>query len=353
MSKYKYKIDLAAGKTPSNLTWTSDKPDAQVTAGAAAGEADASFTNTSAAWITLRVEFDLDGKRECAEKKIALVKVEVGVGTFTNPGKVQVQNGTDDFQVNPPPPPATPTWVTTNDPGSDRAKFTTNVTKQAKEPATYYHTSGAGGGAAYQAVTNVKLTSPAEKPTAQQKIQVGFTQHGSDSGSATYNTTPAGGKRNVVAPTADTIDWSSQPPGPTDDWPWYDTTARDTGSGTGTWNKTFTLQDSPACSIPRQHDPNNAADPNATKPVTAGAAAFAFVIQIAARTMDADLGADKLYFEQSRSTWTVNYAFPATPGVSLVAVGAAWAAPANPTLVSVNVIPTSMNHNSPFMRWNP
>jgi hypothetical protein len=242
--------------------------------------------------------------------------------------------------------------VTDHDPGSDTAAFTYNGTSQASEPRKFVGSRDGGGGAAYSAVTPVKLISPAEKPTALQKIQVGYIQHGSDAGSANYATTPAGGRRTVTIPTAGTVDWFSS--SATDEWPWYDQSSRETGTGSGTWSKAdLTLDDSPGLSIPAQFNPNNAANPNATKPITTASEIFAFVIRIAARTLDNDLEADKHYFDEGNSTWQVNFVWPVTPGVSIVTTGAAWTTPASPSEVSVNVIPTSTNHNSPFLRWIP
>lgn len=355
LSKYTYKIDVPAGKTPTNISWTADKATAGFEGGANAIEATVTFQNTKADWIKLKATFKLDGADECAEKQVALVKVEVGAATFTNPGKpTGVSTGTKIFLVNPPAPPAVPTWVVTNDPGSDVAKFTYNGTQQAAEPRKFVDSQGAGG-PAYKAQATLKLISPAEKPAALQKIQLGFIQHGSDTGSSNYATTPAGGRRTVTTPTANTVDWLSSPDtaGPTDEWPWYDSSARATGSGSGTWTSTLSMTDSPGLSIPAQHDPNNAADPNSTKPITTAAETFSFIIRIAARTLHPDLGADKHYFDQANSTWTVNYAWPVIPGVSIVTTGPAWTTPGGPTEVSVNVVPTSKNHNAPFLRWIP
>ncbi|MBI3757310.1 MAG: hypothetical protein HY267_04970 [Deltaproteobacteria bacterium] len=353
LSKYKYKIDIPADKTPTNITWTVDKPTAGFEEQTDQIEVVVTYQNTKPDWIKLKATFTLDGKNECAEKQIALVKVEVGVATFTNPAKAAGHStGTKIFLVNPPAPPAAPVWVTKHDPGSDTAAFTYNGTNQPAEPRKFVDSQAGGGGAAYKAVTPVKLISPPEKPTALQKIQVGYIQHGSDAGSATYATTPAGGARTVTIPTTGTVDWLA--PSATDEWPWYDQSSRETGSGSGTWSKPdLTLEDSPGLSIPAQYNPNNAGDPNTTKPINTARETFAFIIRIAARTLDSDLEADKHYFDEGNSTWTVNFVWPVVPGISIVTTGAAWTTPGSPSEVSVNVIPTSTNHNSPFLRWTP
>lgn len=347
LSKYKYKINIPVGKAATGISWTVDKPTASFDGATDKVEVAVRFQNTKEDWIKLKATFTMDGRTECAEKQIALVRVEVGPPTFTHPGKASGSStGTKIFLVNPPAPPATATWVTTNDPGSDRSKFTYNGTLQAAEPRKFVDSRGGGGGPAYKATTTVKLTSPSQKPDALQRIQVGFIQHGSDSGSATY----AGGlTRTVRTPTANTVDWYSS--SATDEWPWYDTTARETGSGTGTWSHALSMDDSPGLSIPAQYKPNDPADPHSTNAITSASETFAFVIRIAARTLDTELDADKHYFDESNSTWTVNYVWPAVPGTSIVTVGAAWTIPGGPSEVKVNVVPTSMNHNAPFLRW--
>jgi len=348
LSKYKYKIDLPAGKAPTGVQWSVDEPTAGFEGATDKAEVVVTFQNSKPDWIKLKATFTLDGKNECAEKQIALVKVEVGAATFTKPGKASGHsNGTKVFLVNPPAAGA-PVWVTAHDPGSDVAAFTYNGTDQAAEPRKFIGSDAGGGGPAFKASTKVTLTSPPEKPAALQRIQVGYIQHGSDSGSATYD---AGGSRTVTVPTTDTVDWYQ--PSATDEWPWYDQSSRETGAGSGTWSSTLTLVDSPGLSIPAQHDPNNAADPNATKPLITASETFAFVIRIAARTLDTDLDADKHYFDEANSTWTVNYVWPMVPAVSIITTGAAWTKPGGPSEVSVNVIPTSKNHNGPFLRWIP
>jgi hypothetical protein len=204
-------------------------------------------------------------------------------------------------------------------------------------------------------VTTIKLISPPEKPAAQQQIQFGYIQHGSTTGSATYSTTPPGGKRTLTTPTANTVDWLSSPSGAgaTDEWPWYDSTARATGTGTGTFSKTLTLTDSPSSAIPTKFNPNKASDPNATKPLSAGNETLVFLIRIAARTLDTDLGADKHFFDESHSTWTANYVWPVVAGASIITTGGTWSAPASPTEASVNVVPTAINRNPPFYQWIP
>lgn len=356
LSKYKYKIDVPVGKTATNIKWTVDKPTAGLDGATNQVEVVVTYKNTKEDWIKLKATFTLDGKSECAEKQIALVKVEVGAATFTNPGKASgTSTGTKVFLVNAPPPAATPTWVTSHDPGSDWAAFTYNGTLQAAEPRKFVGSNRGGGGPAYKAVTTVKLISPAEKPTALQKIQVGYIQGDADSGSATYATTPAGGKRTIKVPSVTTVDWLSSPSGPgaTDEWPWYDQGVRATGSGSGTWSTTLTIVDSPGLSLPAQHNPNNAADPNATKPLSTASSTLAFVIRVGARTLDADLGADKHYFNEAHSTWSVNVVWPVIPAVSIITIGPAWTTPASPSEIDVNLVPAAINANAPFLRWEP
>lgn len=357
LSKYKYKIDVPSGKTATKITWTVDKATAGFDGSTNKVEVTVTFQNTTADWIKLRADFTMDGKCECAEKQIALVKVDVEAPTFTKPGKPSGSSPGSKkvFLVNPPPLPATPTWVTTNDPGSNCGAFTYNGSNQPAEPRKKIFSNGGGGGAAFEGKTKVTLTAPTEKPTAIQRIQVGYIQHLTTSGSADYATTPAGGNRTVVTPVALSLDWLSSPcsPGGTDEWPWYDEDVRATGSGTGSWSKTFTLTDSPALSIPAQYNPNKTTDGNATKPISTTSASDHFAIQVGARTLDTDLTADKHYFDEAHSTWTANYAWPVVPGVSIVTTGTTWIKPGSPSELSVNIVPGATNGNGPFLRWIP
>jgi hypothetical protein len=285
--------------------------------------------------------------------QIALVLVTLGVPTFTNTGLPSSSvGGSSPFLAQPPAPPAVPTYVTVFTPGSNCAAFTFNGGQQAAEPRTVVNSHGAGGGASYGASTLVTLTSPVEQPTAHQRIQIGFIQHGSDTGSSTYLPT---GTRNITAPTATTVDWLVTPctPGATDEWPWYDQSARQTGAGASPWSATLSMTDSPTLFIPSQFNPNNAADPNRTNALSTALETFAFTIEIAVRTLDTALAADTHFFDEGHSTWAVNFAVPVVAGVSIVTTGAAWAAPATPTEVSVNVVPTSTNHTVPFKQWVP
>ena len=350
LSKYKYRIDIPSGRTPTNIVWTSDKPTATFEGATDKLEAIVVFQNSKPDWIKLKATFTLDDQRECAETQVALVKVKVEDADFKNPGKpTGSSTGRKIFLVNPPAPPAVANWVTQNDPGSDWAKFTYNGSLQADEPRKFVDSQGASG-PAYKATTKITLTSPPEKATAQQRIQVGFVQHGADSGSASY---VGGLKRTVTTPTNDTVDWLSSPSGPSggDEWPWYDSSARDTGSGSGTWSTNLSMSDSPGLSIPAEYKPNDPADPNSGAKITGAAESFEFTIRIAARTLDEGLDAHKHYFDEANSTWTVHYVWPVVPGVSIVTVGGAWQAPGGPSEVLVNVVPTCVNHNAPFLRW--
>jgi hypothetical protein len=355
LSKYKYKIDVPAGKTPTNITWTVDKPTAGFEGATDKAEVIVTFQNTKADWIKLKATFKLDGKDECAEKQVALVKVEVGAATFTNPGKVSSVNVNQVCLVNPPAPPTVQKWITTNDPGSDIAKFTHNGTNQPPESVNKVVSNGGGGGVAYKAVTIVKLISPPENPAALQRIQVGYIQHASISGSAMYATSPAGGTRTATTPTSDSVDWLGSPSavGATDEWPWYDQSARQTGPGNSTWSTTLTLTDSPALGFPAKYNPNDATNPNSAKPLSTANGTFSFIIRVGVRTLDADLGADKHYFDEGNSTWKVNFVWPLVPGVSIVTTGAAWTTPRSPNEVNVNVVPSSILLNAPFLRWIP
>ena len=350
LSKYRYAINVPAGKTATGISWTIDKPTASIEGATNQVEAVVKFQNSKADYVGAKATFTLDGNQVCAVKQVALVKVEVGTAKLTNPGKASEYYGSKVFLVNAPASGEAPKWVTTHDPGSDWAKFTYNGTKQAVETKVVVKSKTDDGDPAFKAESKVTLTSPAEKPDALQKIQVGFIQHESDVGSSSYT---GGLRRTVATPTSVTVDWLTNTTGlaATDEWPWYDTTARATGAGTGSWNTTLTMQDSPVLSIPSQYNPNDAADPDRNRGLTSATEAEGFVIRIAARTLDGDLGADKRYFAEANSSWRVNFAWPVTVGVSIVTVGPDWTRPGDPSEVDANVVPAVINANDPFMRW--
>lgn len=352
LAQYTYQITLPAGKMATGITWSVDKPTASISGATDQVQALIQFKNSKPDWVSVKANFTLTGAGACAVKPVALVMVTVGAAAFTNPGSPKALSPADrkSFLVNPPAAPAVPTWVTTNTPGSDWRKFTYNGTSQAGEPRKKV-TSDSGADPAFKAESKVTLTSPAEKNTAQQKIQVGFIQGYSDSGSSNY----AGDiKRTVTVPTNTAVDWMSGiTPGATDEWPWYDQSVRATGAGTGTWSTTFKMTDSPALSIPAEYNPNDAADANKNKALATAAETEPFPFRLGARTLDSDLGADTHYFDESDSKWTVNYAWPVVAGASIVTLGGAWTTPGAPTEIPVNVVSASIVGNGPFLRWNP
>jgi len=349
LSKYRYKIEIPEGKTATDIVWTVDKTTATFEGPTNQVESTVKYANTKADWIKLQATFKIDGDPKSAEKQIALVKVDVGPATFLRLGKPKGQDsGPQPFLIRPS------TWVTRHDPGSDCAAFTYNG-NQAPEPSKVVLSVGGGINAAYDAITDVTLTSPTEKPAALQQIQVGYIQHASASGSAAYDTTPPGKKRTITTPANNALDWLSSPcsPGGLDDWPWFHKHDRETGSGTGSWTKTFHLDDDPAVAIPAQYNPNCASEPNRTKPLTSATITYAFVIRIGARTLDTDLGADRHYFDEANSTWSIDFAWPVVPGITIVTIGPAWTKPAEASEIDVNVVPANTNVQAPFLRWIP
>jgi hypothetical protein len=101
LSKYKYRINLPVGKTPTNIQWHLDKPSAAFEGPTDQTEVTVTFKNTTADWIKLKASFNIDGKANCAEKQIALVKVDVGAATFTNPGRA-IGSATGQDRALPP-----------------------------------------------------------------------------------------------------------------------------------------------------------------------------------------------------------------------------------------------------------
>ena len=353
LSQYQYQIALAPGQTPTNIKWTVDKATASFSGGTSAASVTVVFKNTGPDWIKLKATFTLNGKNQCAEKQIALVQVKLDPPALDGTkGKVSSSNLNAAFLVTPPVS-GPPIWVTTFTPGSNAAAFTYNGGAQAAEPASLVRSSG-GGGTGITASAKVTLTSPAQKPTAHQNIQIGFMQAAADAGDYSYATAPAGQKRTVTIPTNTTVDWLSTPPSATDEWPWYDKSARVTGTGSGTFTTTINMADSPGFLIPRQYNPNNAADPNKSAAIASGKDVFAFTLRMGVRTLDADLKANNHFFAEGETTWATNFVWPVTPGVSIVVAGPnTWTIPATPKEISVNVVPSVTNHNMKFLRIVP
>jgi GT2 family glycosyltransferase len=359
-TKYKYQIALG-GKAATAISWSVDKGTASLVGGSNTDTVVVAFKNTTADWIKLRAVFTVDGKRECAEKQIALVKVTLDTPTFSTPGTCRITPGAGSvaFLVNPPSS-GGPIWITTHDPGSACAAFTYNGSTQAAETANFIGSSlgGSGDPPAYKAVAKATLTAPAQKPAAIRQIQVGLIQSGQHAGDGTYDTVPAGKRRVITLPAMANIDWLGSPcsPGMTDEWPWYDQSVRGQpgGGDSGSWTKTFTLTDSPGAGLPAKYNPNNGGDPNKDKALLTATDHDDFVIRMAVRTRDTDLGADKHYFEEGHQTWSVNFSWPGAAGTPIVTTGPnSWTVPTSPTEINCNVVPSITLNVAPFRRWIP
>jgi hypothetical protein len=383
LSSYNYAIHLAAGQTASGISWTVDQPTASFAGSTNQPTATVQFQNTKADYVTLQANFTANGSNQCATKQVALVKVDVAKANFTAPGKALGSGGGSSvFLVNPPippglyipapgcaglvkplPPPGA-FWVTAltpttadPDPGKDTACFIYNGTSQAAEPRKFID-SAAQGGPAFQAQVAVTLTSPAAKPTAQQRIQIGFIQSITHSGNALF---PQNLTRVITTPSSTTVDWLSNPQSPGDLWPWYDSghfpncpanaDSTETGSGNAVWNGTLCMNDSPARPIPAHYNFNDPKEQFGRVGLISARDNFVAVIRVGVRTLDNDLAADTHYFDEANSNWRLNYHWPVAAGVSAVVLGPDWTRPPSPSEITVNVVPSITNHKAPFMRW--
>ena len=371
LAQYTYAIDLPAGKTATNINWQSDKPSATFQGPTNQATVTVNFAAGLADFITLKATFVLDGAAESAMTQVALVRVQVDKRVFDHPS-VTSADALDaahqvPFLVNNPAPPTAPQFETRHVPGSAVAAFTSNTTSQAVEPGNIVRSNDPLGHPnidGFTASTGVKLTAPPERPTALQRIEVGFMQAGFDAGNAQFGAAPHVRQRQVTVPTNTTIDWLSVPRSNNDLWPWYDANSRDRGTGSGTWARTLTMADSPTVTVPAQFNPNAAGhDPDAALAIANAHDTLAFQTFFAARTLDAALGANTLYFDHGHSTWAANFAFPVVAGANIVTFPAAnWVIPAKPTALDVNVVPTIINHSGPkagehfvtrYLRWVP
>jgi hypothetical protein len=367
LSQYTYELQLPAGDVAAGLKWTADKPTASISAvvgstGASAIQAVAVFQNTKPDYINLKASFTLKGKQACAVKPVALVQVTVLPATFTNNA---LPSSTVDnrysYLVKPPVPASTPRpwWTITHTPGSDWEQFVYvggRQRAQAAEPGVVLDSHTAGGPPAYTATSAVALTSPPEKPNAQQRIEVGFIQAGTDTGTANY----AGGlTRTVMVPATTTVDWmlsASKGPGKNDEWPWYSKKSRKTGEGSGSWTSDppLSMADLPGLGVPTKYNPNDASAANSGNKIVSATETFSFTLHMGARTLNSALGADTHYFSEADTSWKANFVWPlATPNLSIVTASAPWTTPAAPAEIPVNVVPTTTNHNIPYFRWNP
>jgi hypothetical protein len=185
---------------------------------------------------------------------------------------------------------------------------------------------------------------------------VGFIQAGFDVGTANYD---GGLTRSAIQPATTTVDWLSSAfagKGDDDVWPWYDKKSQKTGTGSGTWtsNPPITMTDWPGMAFPAKYNPNDAGAPASDNDLTTAKETFSFTVQMGVRTLNSALGADTHYFSEANSSWKVNFVWPlATPNLSIVTLGPAWKTPGTPTEIPVNVVPTIIDHNIPYFRWNP
>jgi hypothetical protein len=383
LSEYQYGIHLPAGQAASGISWTVDKPTAAFDGPTNQPTTLVKFQNTKADYITIQANYTTNGSSQCGTKQVAVVKVDIAKAIFTNPGKASGSGGGSSvFLVNLPIPPGlyvpTPAcvglvspvpppgafWVTTltptaanPDPGKNANCFVYNGGPQAAEPQKFID-SAAEGGPAFQAQTDVTLTSPAEKPTAQQRIQVGFIQSITHSGNALY---PQNLTRVITTPTSITVDWLSNPQNANDLWPWYDsghfascpanTNSTETGSGAASWTRTLCMSDSPKRPIPAHYNFNDRNDQFRSVGLISARDYFDAIIRLGVRTLDNDLAADTHYFDEAHSSWRLNYHWPVAAGLSAVVLGPDWTRPGAPSEINVNVVPSITNHRAPFMRW--
>ena len=325
------------------------------------------FANTQPDWIKLRADFKVNGKSQCAEKEIALVMIDLYDEKPKNPGwptNSDVSKTFLDYPPTPPPtPPPPPNWITVTPPGAqsdDCSVFTYNGTSQPPEPGYHIETSRYHeviGGYTLYASFSLIAPQPARKDWFPlDHIQVGIIQDGYPSGSATYATVPPGHKRTIAVPTTKTLDWINECPHSSDKmWPWYDKHYTATGKGDKEFPGFFAFTDSPSMSFPALYNPLSTTDPNAHAPLESINFTQNFTARFGARTLDSDLGADKLYFDEGHARWAVNYnQYPPDLTKSIVQIiDDHWVKPGSASKISVDVVPTVTNGTPPFLQWLP
>ncbi len=233
-----------------------------------------SNSHRAAEIITLKAKYT-EGEQKCtATVEIALVKVVLSTPRFGTPGRPKdtSDSGTSVFLVNPPAGGAAAKWKLTNASGRVCNDYIPgyNGTEQAPEHRKAVSSMGSGNPTDYAFTVNVRvtLTSPEKRKDAHNLIEVGFVQGLKISGSATYSTTPPGGKRTIKVPVEDakkTLDWLITPCHSSDagiEFPYFPggPTTKTHASGEGDDvdpHVDLSMIDSPQITIPAQLDPNH------------------------------------------------------------------------------------------------
>lgn len=267
------------------------------------------------------------------------------------PESGQLLGASEAYQVKPGA-----TYVTSAPDPSNVSSFTTTAISQPKEPGAYINSQKLGSGnIAFITSAVVALAPPSAKPDAVSHINIGYIQKGDVSGFATY--TLKNVTRLLSVPTNGALDWYSS--GSTDKFPWYDSSALWSPSGSGAQSHSLTLSDAPSQDLPSEWRSFTAqgqldtTNPNNGQKISSSSVALNFHIFMAAQTQDTENGANKNYFDEGDTYWGADFNWPVDPLVSIIRAGNPISPPTSVTPISTNIVPLSINRGELWATWLP
>ena len=352
-SKHTYTLTPAPGVSLSNVTWSVDSSVATIVGATNQMAAMIEYSNKNAAMVTVKADFEVNGKSMSSELDVALVQVglTMPIDIYT-PGRTPATftKGLWVSQVNPGG-----AYVTEHDPGSEWKAFTYSGTTKAAEISVLLESAALNGDPAYYFTVVVTLTAPSAKPEAVRSIQAGFIQKCRISGNATYGSSgKTVGTRTLTLATTNTLDWMTavSDPGSTKEWPWYDKAARWTPTKNSDTSKKLVIVDSPSMAVPSMFD-TATPGPNSNAALKTASVVEVFDFMLAARTLDTFGDAHKSYFEVFKMSWEVNYVWPYVPNAKIVTAFQDITVPPSAREIDVNVVPSVIGLSAPFGTWVP
>jgi len=336
LSTYRYSVTVDPGSIVTINSWRTSRRTATIAASTAPNSTEVEFRNRPF-MVTIFADVILNGQSSELSLDVAVVEVDPGTPTFTAGGAYVlggVPNVPYSFKVTVPY-----TYVTRFAPGSNLAAFTALGGTPA--PGEEYMRFTSSGSAAFTARTTPTLTAPPERPEAIVFIQAGYIQNYFGAGAWRYTRR---GTRTIIEADSNSVDWlsNSNVPGPTDEWPWYDTIARWQPATAIETTTTLTLRDTPSTFLPKFANP---ASPTPGT-LTGGRKNENFSLHFCARTTDAVNEAETRYFTHGVSSWTVTYRIAGATTVDTTPNR--WRAPRNPTRAEVDIVPSARLGNFPF-----
>ena len=350
LSQYEYTLGNLPAGLVSSASWSATGGGTVVYQDAELAVVE--YSNTAAQVVTLSASATMVGGGTVAVQpaQVAVVMVTVGSASLTYPGLPGSDFGYSYsclFQTNG-------SCTTFHDPGSDYTAFRYSGSYAALEDCDGILSSTSG--TAWTVSCSVTVTAPVGREDAIGKIEVGFIQNATEPsrGTASYGSGTLGSSsgtlvRNESTAATTGLDWlfGSTGPGPTDLWPWYDSSAMAVPvapSGSNACALTLRMSDGPSYGIPSRWNPTNSSSgsvPPYSNGLVAANVAKQFVSQIAAHTTERACNAYKHYFQYTSAALTVKARWTVDPTASIVTPppGNQWSWTAAPTHIPVDVTP--------------